>query len=66
MAWFHPHEAKIISRTRGDLPLDVHLLAEPDITGDIALSISHAGGSLEQFALFAEKVESMVLGIVED
>jgi BR serine/threonine kinase len=66
MAWFHPHEAKIIARTRGDPPLDVSLVAEPDITGDIALSIAHAGGPLEQFAPFAEKVESMVLDIVED
>jgi hypothetical protein len=63
IAWFHPHERRIIARSRSEPPLDLTFDAKTDITGDLRLELRFDAGPPDQFALVAEATAQVVAGI---
>jgi BR serine/threonine kinase len=66
LAWFHPHEKRLIARSRSDTPVDVSFDALTDINGDLSLQINLVSGPADQFVAICDCAAQAVAAIIDD
>jgi BR serine/threonine kinase len=63
LAWFHPHERRIIARSQLDPPLDLTFDAKLGLKGGLVLEVKLDAGPPSQFAVVASEIVHMVAHI---